>query len=315
MGKAQDIKSTFRMVMGLMAIFVPGVSGSASLLLSLEQVTENVYAVVGPLGQRSPENLGNNATFGFVITDDGVVLIDSGATRKGAQALHEIVRGVTDKPITVVINTGSQDHRWLGNAYFIEQGARVIASRRAVEHQKTQARNAIAALVGYVGETTFGNTQAAYADEVFDAELKLTLGGERFEIHHVGPAHTPGDAFVWLPDQRVMFSGGIVCVARIPRISSASTTRGWVSAFEAIATFDPEHIVPGHGPVATLARARQDTYDYLVALRRAVGDFIEAGNDIADVGMLDFSRFSHLANYDILQRRNAQHAFLELEWE
>ena len=64
-----------------------------------------------------------------------------------------------------------------------------------------------------------------------------------------------------------------------------------------------------------MAQARQDTYDYLVALRRAVGAFIEAGNDIADVGMLDFSRFSYLTNYDILQGRNAQHVFLELEWE
>ncbi len=56
------------------------------------EVAENVYAIVGPLEQRSMGNLGNNATFGFFVTAEGVVLVDSGGTLQGAQALEQQVR-------------------------------------------------------------------------------------------------------------------------------------------------------------------------------------------------------------------------------
>jgi glyoxylase-like metal-dependent hydrolase (beta-lactamase superfamily II) len=90
--------------------------------LELQKITSKVYAIVGSLGNRTSENLGNNATFGFAVTSDGVVLIDSGGTYKGAEGLHEVIKRITDEPIVTVINTGGQDHRWLGNEYFQEQG-------------------------------------------------------------------------------------------------------------------------------------------------------------------------------------------------
>ena len=92
-----------------------------------EKVVDNVYALIGPLGQRSPENDGLNANFGFIVTPKGVILIDSGASRLGAEKIAAAIGKVTDKPVRWVINTGSQDHRWLGNDYFAGKGAEVIA--------------------------------------------------------------------------------------------------------------------------------------------------------------------------------------------
>ena len=83
--------------------------------LKLQKVTEDVYAIVGELGNRTPDNLGNNATFGFVVTPEGVVLIDSGGTYQGAQNIDMLIKSITGKPVVTVINTGGQDHRWLGN--------------------------------------------------------------------------------------------------------------------------------------------------------------------------------------------------------
>ena len=100
-----------------------------------EPVVDNVYAIVGPLGQRSTENDGLNANFGFVVTGEGVILIDSGASRLGAEKLAAAIRAVTDKPVRWVINTGSQDHRWLGNDYFAGEGAEVIAMARTAATQ------------------------------------------------------------------------------------------------------------------------------------------------------------------------------------
>ena len=67
--------------------------------LKLQKVTEDVYAIVGELGNRSADNLGNNATFGFVVTGAGVVLIDPGGTYQGAQKIGQLIKQVTDKPV------------------------------------------------------------------------------------------------------------------------------------------------------------------------------------------------------------------------
>lgn len=120
-------------------IAVTGVFCSLSVVsaeeLELQEITHNTYAIVGSLDNRTPDNLGNNATFGFVVTTEGVVLIDAGGTYKGAQKIHEVIQRVTDKPIVKVINTGGQDHRWLGNSYFKRLGAEIIAHEKAVKDQ------------------------------------------------------------------------------------------------------------------------------------------------------------------------------------
>lgn len=102
-------------------------------------ISDNVYALIGPLGQRSQQNDGLNANYGFIVTPEGVVLIDAGASRLGAIKLDEAIRAVTDKPVRWVINTGSQDHRWLGNAYFAGKGAEIIALERTAAMQQKNA--------------------------------------------------------------------------------------------------------------------------------------------------------------------------------
>ena len=82
-----------------------------------------------------------------------------------------------------------------------------------------------------------------------------------------------------------------------------------------MAAFSPAKIVPGHGPVSTMEQARSDSLEYLVGIRKKVADFMDAGRGIEDVGSLDQSEFSYLADYDELKGRNAQQVFQEMEWE
>ena len=98
--------------------------------LEVQKIADDVYALVGDLGQRSAENLGNNATFGAVVTKEGVVLVDSGGSRAGAEAIEAALKTVTGKTVVAVINTGGQDHRWLGNGYFRAKGVRLPARSR-----------------------------------------------------------------------------------------------------------------------------------------------------------------------------------------
>ncbi|MCG8041551.1 MAG: MBL fold metallo-hydrolase, partial [Candidatus Thiodiazotropha endolucinida] len=112
-----------RVIALLFAVVVSSASVQAGPVLKTEKLAENVYALIGPLTNRDSENLGNNANFGVIVTDDGVVLIDSGATDKGARMIHAAIKEITDKAVTWVINSGGQDHRWMGNGYFKALGA------------------------------------------------------------------------------------------------------------------------------------------------------------------------------------------------
>ena len=290
-------------------------SAFAEAQLQPKQVADNVYAIIGPLGNRDPQNLGNNATFGFVVTAEGVVLIDPGGTYQGAAAIHKLIQTVTDKPIKIVINTGGQDHRWLGNGYFRQHGARIIANTRAVADHKARSRDQLIMLGNLVGDKGLKNTEAVYAEETFDDNFTFTFGDTVFELHHLGPAHTPGDIYVWLPQQQIVFTGDIVYVQRMLGVIPVSSSKNWLAVFENMAALAPKIVVPGHGHVTNLEEATAHTYDYLVFLRQAVSAFMDNGGGIENIGKLDQSRFSFLENYDTLKGRNAQRVYEELEWE
>lgn len=283
-------------------------------MLEVQNVTDGVYALVGPKEQRSAENLANNATFGVVVTDEGVVLMDPGGSWKGAQAIHDRIREITDQPVKFVVDTGGQDHRWLGNGYWQSQGATVIASQAAVEDHKMRGSQQLTALSQFLGDELSG-TKPAYADVTFTDTYTLELGGLTFEIIHAGQAHTPGDSFVWLDEKDTVFSGDIVYVERILGNGSQSNAKGWIEAFEVMAALEPANVIPGHGHATTLEKATADTYKYLVNLRTQIGALIEVGGNIMDAPNIDQSAFAYLEQFDSLAGRNAQTTFEQMEWE
>lgn len=282
--------------------------------LDAQLVAPDVWAIVGETEQRSAENLANNATFGLVVTPNGAVLIDPGGSYNGAAALHAAIQTVTDTPVTHVINTGGQDHRWLGNGYWHSVGATIIASTAAVADHHARASEQMGALAQFLGDGLHG-TDPTYADVTFDTDYTLTLGGMDLHIMHRGPAHTLGDAFVWLPQRDVMFTGDIVYVDRILGTGPAHNVQSWINVFAAMAAFNPAHIIPGHGRPTDLATAQQQTYDYLVNLRSQIGALIADGGDIIAAPSIDQSAWSGLEQFDSLAGRNAQATFEQMEWE
>ncbi|MGD1877766.1 MAG: MBL fold metallo-hydrolase [Kiloniellaceae bacterium] len=311
--RAQTRALTRALVLGLVFFGLPPASAAAAAL-EVQPVSAGVYALVGEKAQRSPDNLANNATFGVVVTDDGVVLIDPGGSWRGAEAIDTAIRALTDQRVRFVIDTGGQDHRWLGNGYWQAKGAKVIASAAAVADQRDRGSMQLTALRELLGDAVAG-TEPATADIVFDDLYSFALGGVPFEVKHAGPAHTPGDSYVWLPEQRVVFTGDIVYVERLLGVGPQSNSKHWLRAFQALARLDPLHLVPGHGGATTLARARAETYDYLANLRARIADHLNAGGDMIGAVEVDQSAFAGLEQFDALARRNAQQVFSEMEWE
>ena len=295
------------------AIILAGAAPVAAL--EVVPVAQNVYALVGDLTQRSPENLGNNATFGVVVTNSGVILIDAGAGWQAAAEIDATLKTITPLPVKFVINSGGQDHRWIGNDYWQQQGATVIASANAVADQRRRASLEMTGLTTLVGAEGLAGTNLSYADVEFDSTYSLTLGEITLEIRHLGQAHTPGDSFIWMPSSNVVFAGDIVYVERILGIGEQSHSGSWIEVFEAVAALAPEMVVPGHGQPVPLSVATAETYDYLVNLRDQMGAYIDGGGDIIGSVNVDQSAFSQLINFDGLARRNAQQVYSEMEWE
>ncbi|MFN3631019.1 MAG: MBL fold metallo-hydrolase, partial [Casimicrobiaceae bacterium] len=110
-------------IVALFALALP----AQAVEIVFRPVAPNVFAHVGDLEGRTYENEAINANIGLVVTPAGALLIDSGASLLGARKIAEAAKKVTSQPIRWVINTGGQDHRWLGNGYFKAQGAEIIA--------------------------------------------------------------------------------------------------------------------------------------------------------------------------------------------
>ncbi len=284
-------------------------------VLKTVEIESGVYAIVGPIGQRDKENLGNNATFGLVVTSDGAILMDTGGSYLGAKMLDDTIKSITDQPVKYVIDTGGQDHRWLGNGYWQEHGAQVIASEAAVEDHNDRGSEQLSALLFMLGEDGIAGTDAADPDITFETDYTLTLGEVTLELHHETGAHTPGDSTVWYADKSVLFAGDIVYMERILGIGPQSNTLEWVKSFEALAALEPKHIVPGHGAPTDLAGATRDTYDYLINIRGKMAEHIENGGDAIGSVKIDQSKFSYLKNFDQLYGKNAQETYIQMEWE
>ncbi len=289
-------------------------AAAAEYIPKAERVVDNVWAIVGPLGQRSPDNDGLNANYGFVVTRQGVILIDSGASQLGAQKLAAAVRAVTPQPIRWVINTGSQDHRWLGNAGFAEQGAQIIALARTAETQAQYAEQQMNSLKGFLGERLAGTQPLPAPQRLNGDDVQLRLGGETLVLRYTD-THYPGDAWVWLPRQRVVFSGDLIYVDRLLGVLPWSSVKNGQRAFAALKALKPKHIVPGHGRVCDLDKAQResgDYYDFLVSKVGAAAREMEPMSEVLD-RYADLPAFRHLENYRDLHRANMNRAFTEFE--
>ncbi len=300
-------------ILALVALFT-GSAQAAEFIPKAEKVVDNVYAIVGPLGQRSPDNDGSNANFGFIVTAQGVILIDSGASKLGAGKIENTIRTVTTQPVRWVINTGSQDHRWLGNDHFAKQGAQIIALKRTAATQAEFATQQMQTLGRFLGARLAGTQPLPATSRLEGDEAMLELGGETLILRYTN-AHFPGDAWVWLPKHSVIFTGDLVYVDRLLGVLPWSSVKNGQKAGHALVALNPKHIVPGHGRVTDLAQAKRESLDYEDFLANVIGKAAREMESLPDTlaKYADLPSFKHLHNFNELHRGNMNRAFVEYE--
>ncbi len=279
-------------------------------------VAPGVFAHVGDLEGRTYENEAINANLGLVVTPAGALLIDSGASLQGARQIAEAAKKVTTQPIKWVINTGGQDHRWLGNGFFKAQGAEIMAHANAEADMRARGLEQLRANAPVLKEKQDGTEVVLPTRWLKDNDTPLDLGGVAVQVVHRGGGHTPGDSMVWLPQSGVVFTGDVVYTDRILGLHPVSKTRTWVQSFAALEALQPKVVVPGHGNVTTLAQAQKDTGALLKALRADMGKAVEAGTDLAAaVKGFDPAPFKHLKHVDVWLPQLANRTYLEMELE
>ncbi len=298
------------------AVLLCGASSTWALDIAFEPVAPNVYAYVGDTEGRTYENEALNANLGLMVTPEGALLIDSGATFQSARKIAEAARKVTSQPIRWVINTGGQDHRWLGNGYFKAQGVEIMAHASGEADMRTRGPEQLRANAPVLKDKQDGTEVVLPTRWLRDADTTLTLGGVTVQVVHRQGGHTPGESMVWLPQSGVVFTGDVVYVDRILGLHPVSKTKTWLTSFEALEALDPKVVVPGHGRVTTLAQAKRDTSDLLRALRSHIGKAVEEGTDLSTaVRSFDATPFQYLKHVDVWMPQLANRTYLEMEQE
>ncbi len=282
------------------------------------QVSASAWYVEGEsaLGSAANRNFISNA--GFVVTPAGVVVIDALGSPELARELMREIKRLTGKVVTHVIVTHYHADHIYGLQAFKDAGAHIIAARAALEYLNSEtAQLRLEASRNELFPWIDEKTRLVLADEWLDRERDLVVGGVRFVLKPVGPAHTPEDLVVYMPSEKVLFAGDLVYRGRLPFVGQTADSKKWIESLDALLLFDIQTTVPGHGPVSSSASDDlRQTRDYLTYLRESMG---KASRNLEPFDeaykATDWSRFEQLPLFRAANRMNAYNTYLLMERE
>ena len=283
--------------------------------LQPQEVAPGVWMVQGVSALGSPANRNFISNAAFVVTPAGVVVIDALGSPALAEELIQAIGRITSQPIRHLVVTHYHADHIYGLQSFQALGATITAHRggQSYLHSDTAALRLQASreeLAPWIDD----RTRLVPADRWIDGPTRFTLGGVDFLLQPLGPAHTPEDLVVFLPQTRVLFAGDVVFRGRIPFVGLADSGR-WVEALDRLIGFDARLVVPGHGPASTTAQFDlQLTRDYLQHLRQTMAEAARNLEPFEEAyAKADWSRFEHLPLFKAANRINAYNTYLLME--
>lgn len=288
----------------------------ASLLYSKPvEFIPGVWSAIGATAPPTYENAGHNNNLSFIITGDGVVVINGGASYGLAKALHDEIRILTDQPVRLVFNENGQGHAMLGNSYWAEQGVMIVAHEDAAAEFEKHGGSDLESARRVTKERAEG-TSVVLPSETFSDEYIVEMGDYRIEARYLGPAHSPGDIVVWLPAQSLVISGDMAFHERMLPIFADTITADWLETWDnAFEPLGATYVIPGHGHPTNMDQVRRYTKGYLEYLRAQIRAHIDAGGDLTDAYYVDQSAYRHLDTFEELATKNAGRVYEQMEWE
>lgn len=263
--------------LAIVSFFSFGLASAQDLGPQIRKLEDGVYVYVG-------KNFNSNC--GIVLTQEGVVLIDSGHNPTDSRAILEVVRKLTPLPVRFLIDTEPHPDHTTGHFVFSPPAA-VIAAEGAGESMRARERadperiqklaaaspEIRAALEGY----RFVTPNVEYHQK-----LTLKLGERTFELLYLKGVHSESDTAVWLPKERVLFSAAGVVVNQINNLRPIVSIPDILAAAKMMKSLNPAHVVPGHGMPGTV-KIFEDSETYYTLLLERVGKLAKEGKSLDQI--------------------------------
>ena len=220
----------------------------------LTKIAPHTYVIHGPLGYPSVENQGFMNNPGFVITNDGVVVIDPGSSLQAGRMLLKQIRTVTKKPVTHVFNTHIHGDHWLGNQAIKEAypKARLIGHPEMIKKTNEGEGEQWVKLMENSTKGFTKGTRSVPADVPATDSSEFKIGGMTFRIYAPEKAHSHTDIMILAVEDSVVFTGDNVLNQTIGRMVDG-TFAGNIAACDKIAAVKAKYYVPGHGPTGDVS--------------------------------------------------------------
>jgi glyoxylase-like metal-dependent hydrolase (beta-lactamase superfamily II) len=293
------------------ATLAPGDSLRAPPFVA-RRLAEGVYAVMGDTGRGSE----GRPNAGFIVTREGVVVIEALASPRQGEALLRTIRRVTPQPVRWLVLTHHHPDHTFGAIVFRRAGAKVIAHPDRHMLASEGGEDALVAdWVRVMGlDAMRGFEFADTPDRPVTTSDSLLLGGRTIVISHPGAGHSAGDLIVWLPKERVLFAGDLLIEDGVTMVVDGSA-RDLERGLATIDSLQPRVAVPGHGAIPArpgdlVARTRAYITGLESDMRAAIEKGVPMRRALASLPPADESRPVSLNSR---RRRNAARVYVEEE--
>ncbi len=273
--------------------------------MTLRPVTDGVYMM---------ENSRGSSNAVFVITEDGVVVLD--ADVRTADQVLAAIRQLTDKKVRYLITSHSAGDHATGAWHYREDKPVYISTRKQMRDFYMQEGKGFAERKA-AGEEGYKDAELVRADIGFEGAMTLQFGGLTFQLTEEGHGHSTSDVTVYIPQKRVFLMGDLLDTEIHPGQSEAgeifyASVTGWVGSLDRIIArnLPVDTYVPGHGPVH-VGRGVEDLQEqrrYFIAVRDEVSKMMKAGKTVEQI-QKDLVLPDEFKNY---QRRPRLVAFINL---
>ncbi len=251
---------------------------------------------------------GPSANSTFIVTGEGVIVIDPGSSPSAGEALRKEIAKVTKEPVAYVINSHYHGEHTFGNSAFAGvplvmhslAGKALLNSPGQRERKRWQKK--------HPGKSI----KAQEPNLTFEDELGLKLGNYYLRLIHSPASHTSGDLYIYIASYRVIITGGLVYAKQIPDLREARISN-WIDELQKMENLDAEIIIPGNGPVGNKPRVTLMKH-YLMNVRTFVKDALYDGGSLPDIQKKVRAKlqkkFSDWAGQDRINQ-NVERAFFE----
>jgi cyclase len=264
-------------IAAFLSIALAALAYSQELPPNVKKIKEGIYVYVG-------NNFNSNC--GIVVTQEGVVLIDSGHNPTDSLRILDAVKKISPLPIRFLIDTEPHPDHTTGHFVF-SPPATVIAHEGATEsmidHEKeTPGRIEKLAAVAPEMRKALEGYRFVPPQIEYRGKMTLNLGERTFELLYLKGVHSEADTAVWLPKERVLFSASGIVVDQFNILRPFVTIPDILAASKMMKALNPEIVVPGHGTPGTV-KIFDDTEKYYALLVERVGQMVKEGKSLDEI--------------------------------